>query len=108
MWAFCVWQEHSGPVELERSLDLNCQLYLVPWEHSQKGQSSTCSSLVVFCFWAMGGGVPLESLSVPADCGVLSGSQPGQWKAPPLIALPLNLCLVRSGGTGLGWKKSVF
>lgn len=81
-----VWQEHSGPVELEieRSLDLNYRLYLVRQEHSQKGQCPTCSSLlVVFCSWAMGGG-PLESLSVPADCGILLGSQQRQWRASVL------------------------
>lgn len=87
-----VWQEHSGPVELERSLDLNYQLYLVRREHSQKGQCPTCSSLlVVFCSWAMGGG-PLESLSVPADSGILLGSQ--QRHSGGLlssIALPSNL-----------------
>lgn len=31
-----VRQEHSGPVQLRRSLDLHCQFYFVAWEHSQK------------------------------------------------------------------------
>lgn len=43
-------------LNLKGLLALNYQLYLVPWEHSQKGQCPTCSSLlVVFCSWAMGG-----------------------------------------------------
>lgn len=32
----------------------------------------------------------MESLSVPVDCGVLLGSQPGQRRAPPLIAPTLK------------------
>lgn len=97
-----VWQEHSGPVELERSLDLNYRLYLVRREYSQKGQCPTCSSLlVVFCSWAMGGG-PLESLSVPADCGILLGSQQQQWRASVLHCPALKPVSFIQVGLGCG------
>lgn len=105
-----VWQEHSGPVELEKSLDY--QLYLVTWVHSsQKGQHPTYFSLfLVFCSWALGGTL---GRALAYQLAVVSWWEPSRTvegsSLPHIaLALPLNLCLLYSGGAGLGWKKSVF